>query len=89
MRFSEAPGPGAKAGEGVLPSRARGGSVQERCFLSTLGLGSRWEEGFHRHGEIGGGGQRESFVVGAGSGLGSVECGKLVMALAPAHPATW
>lgn len=33
--------------------------------------------------------RRESFVVGAVSGLGSVECGKLVMALAPAHPATW
>ena len=66
VRFSEAPGPGAKAGEGVLPSRARGGSVQERCFRSTLGLGSRWEEGFHRHGEIGVGGAKRVFCCRRG-----------------------
>lgn len=40
VRFSEVPGPGAKAGEGVLPSRAGGGWVEERCFRSARGLGS-------------------------------------------------
>lgn len=85
MRFSEAPGPGAK-GRGrssTLESWRRFG--QERCFRSTLGLGSRWEEGVPQTRGRWGREARESFVVGVGSGLGSVECGKLQW---PWHPRT-
>lgn len=43
--FSEAPGPSAKAEKRVLPSRAGGRWVEERCFRPAPGLGSVVGEG--------------------------------------------
>lgn len=77
--FSEAPWPGvSKAGEGVLPSRVGGGWVEQRCFRPVPGGRRGSAETVWK--------RRESFVVSVGSGLGSVECKKLVMALGTRAP---
>lgn len=85
--FSEAPCPSIecreRGEERILPSKAGGSWVEQRCFRPVTGLGSGvGEEVLWRPW----GKRRESFVVSAGSGLGSVECGKLVMALVTHAP---
>lgn len=48
--FAEVPCPGAKAGDGVLSSRAERCWVEGRCFRLAPGLGFGWENGFLRDG---------------------------------------
>lgn len=86
MGFSEAPSPGAKAGEGVLPSRAGERWAAERCFRPAPGLGSGVGEGVpQRRWE-----SEENLLLSArGLGWALWSAGKLVMALVPVRPATW
>lgn len=84
--FSEAPCPGAKARKGVLPSRAERGGVGERCFHPSPGLDFRVGEWVPQRRC-----EREGDLLLSARGLGWALCGvcKLVIALAPARPATW